>query len=98
MGTGDVERRRHPRERFMSTLEYALISDSDIQSFKCSTANISEASSGFCIYSRGALSGGQEIIVRKSDLPFRCKKARVLWASKISEKLYVAGLRCAETG
>ncbi len=91
-----VDRRRHPREKFISTLEYALISDTDIHSYKCSTANISHGDSGFCIYSRGTLAGGQEIVVKRSDLPFRCKKATVLWASKINERLFVAGLQCRE--
>ncbi len=89
-----IERRRHPRETFMTTIEYALLTYEDFRSTKCVSANITQAGMGFCMYSREALSAGQTIVIKKSDLPFKCRRAEVLWSKKLNEKTYSAGLRC----
>jgi len=89
----DTERRKHPRNMFVRSIEYTLPHREDTpdeESARGVTVNMS--SSGLCLYVFKALSAGQELKITGGVPGKRDKKATVQWIEQITVDTYKAGL------
>ncbi len=86
--------RKSVRRDFHSPVDYEVESDAAKITFKGHTINISDSGLRLCL--SNPISEGQEITIKKSLLPFSCKKAVVRWVKKIDKKIYMAGLSCID--
>lgn len=87
------EKRKHKRYDFTSLWEYRLVPKTGTKVFRAITVNIGQA--GFCSYLQLPLTEGQEVEIKKSNMPFHCRKAVVRWVTYI-DQIYMAGFECTQ--
>ncbi len=94
MSFNNIERRRHLRYNFPSTIEYVLEPETTGEIFKGIIINISNC--GLCLCISSPLSDGQEVTI-KSILPIAYRTASVRWIKKLDDNFYKVGLMCFKT-
>lgn len=85
-----IDQRREVRFDFPSIIEYSLMPENAVKTFKGVTIDICE--SGLSLYLFELLKHGQEITIR-TTLPVSRRTASVCWIKKIDGDMFKAGLK-----
>ncbi len=91
-----VDRRRNPRNTFITTIDFLIASDRTNQEDKALqrgiTINISN--SGMCLYVFNPVEEGQEIQLYSNTIDPPCRSAKIKWVKRVTKDVYKVGINC----